>query len=541
MPTGTTGNAGMGGKVFINYRRDDSSGTAGRLYDRLAQALGRANVFMDVDRIPAGVDFVKHLDTQVAATDAFLVILGPHWLDATDETGQRRLDNPDDFVAIEIAAALTRDIRVIPVLIDGAQMPKAAQLPEQLKPLVRRNAVEVRNSQFGRDADALTEKVREAIKRPQRAIGLRLGLAALAAVVLVAAGVALYLNPDVWRSRPASPAAQTAQTPAAPPPSTANAPIDRARNRLIRTFPGNKNGVTWATFAPGGTGIVTNASYSEPAAVFKLMDIRSGQILKGYGGTSGRRGAPYAPDGKSLVSYGQTAELRWWDAAEPLRQWVHTVQGAPEWVNALSFASDGQTYVTASSDGVMRVHETRSGLELFRAEGHKGWLWNAIVSPDGRWVLYAGADGTPRLWNAQTHRPHRDLAGAKGRVIALAFSPDSQTAYSSGDDGAIRVWDVASGKLVRAFTAHAGETITMAMSPGGRFLASGGADHLVKIWDLQAEIEALTLAGHTGDVWVISIAPDGRTLVSGGRDEFVRLWDISDIAARDAAAAGPRK
>ena len=531
----------MAGKVFINYRRDDSSGTAGRVYDRLAHAFGRNNVFMDVDHIPAGVDFVQHLSTQVAATDAFLVIIGPHWLDATDQAGQRRLDNPDDFVVIEIAAALARDIRVIPVLVDGAQMPKTNQLPEQLKPLVRRNAVEVRNSQFGRDADALTAKVREALKSPQRAVGLRLGLASFAAVALIAAGAALYLNPGIWRSQPASPPAQTAQTPAAPASSTANAPIDRAKNRLIRTFPGNKNGVTWATFAPGGTGIVTNASYGEPGAAFKLMDIKSGQILKGYGGTAGVRGAPYSPDGKSLVSYGQTAELRWWDAAEPLRQWVHTVQGAPDWVNALSFAPDGQTYVTASSDGIMRLHETRSGLELFRAEGHKGALWNAIFSPDGRWVLYAGADGTPRLWDARTHRPHRELAGAKGRVIPLAFSPNSQTAYSGSDDGAIRIWDVASGKLLRAFTAHTGETVAIAMSPGGRFLASGGADHLVKIWDLQAETEAVTLIGHTGDVWVLSIAPDGRTLVSGGRDEFVRLWDISDIAAKEAAAAGPRK
>ena len=70
----------MAGNIFINYRRDDSSGTAGRLYDRLAHAFGRDNVFMDVDHIPAGVDFVQHLDTQVAASDVFLVILGPHWV-----------------------------------------------------------------------------------------------------------------------------------------------------------------------------------------------------------------------------------------------------------------------------------------------------------------------------------------------------------------------------------------------------------------------------------------------------------------------------
>ena len=120
----------MAGKIFINYRRDDSIGMAGRLHDRLAQTFGRDKLFMDVDHIPVGVDFVAHLNSQVAECNALLVVIGPNWLNAKDESGERRLDNPDDFVAIEIAAALARDIRVIPVLVDGARMPKAKELPD---------------------------------------------------------------------------------------------------------------------------------------------------------------------------------------------------------------------------------------------------------------------------------------------------------------------------------------------------------------------------------------------------------------------------
>jgi hypothetical protein len=119
----------MAGKIFINYRRDDSISTAGRLHDRLAQTFGRKNLFMDVDHIPAGVDFVDYLPNQVAACDVFLAVIGPNWLDAKDDDGRRRFDNPDDFVMIEIAAALARNIRVIPVLVDGARTPKAANLP----------------------------------------------------------------------------------------------------------------------------------------------------------------------------------------------------------------------------------------------------------------------------------------------------------------------------------------------------------------------------------------------------------------------------
>ncbi len=182
--------------IFVNYRREDSIGTAGRLYDRLAQVFGRDDVFMDVDHIPAGVDFVAHLDSQIAACDALLVVIGKSWLTASDETGQRRLDKSDDFVAIEIAAALARNIRVIPVLIDGATMPKASELPDSLKLLARRQAIELRQNQFGRDVDALIERLREAVGARTHRLGRRrsrLRAAGVAAAVLVVLAVGGYL------------------------------------------------------------------------------------------------------------------------------------------------------------------------------------------------------------------------------------------------------------------------------------------------------------------------------------------------------------
>jgi hypothetical protein len=158
----------MAGRIFIGYRRDDSSGTAGRLHDRLVPAFGRKKLFMDVDDIPAGVDFSSYLNDQLATCDVFLAVIGPNWLDAKDDSGHRRLDNPNDFVAVEIAAALGRNIRVIPITVDGAQVPKATQLPDLLKPLALRNAIEIRNAYFGRDAETLIKKVREALKDKRR-------------------------------------------------------------------------------------------------------------------------------------------------------------------------------------------------------------------------------------------------------------------------------------------------------------------------------------------------------------------------------------
>ena len=153
----------MAGKIFINYRREDSIGMAGRLHDRLERTFGRANLFMDVDHIPAGIDFVAHLNREVAACDVILVLIGPNWLTVKNESGGRRLDDPEDFVAIEIAAALARDIRVIPVLVDGARVPKASELPDSLKPLARRHAVDIRHTHFGHDAEALVARMREAL------------------------------------------------------------------------------------------------------------------------------------------------------------------------------------------------------------------------------------------------------------------------------------------------------------------------------------------------------------------------------------------
>jgi cytolethal distending toxin subunit A len=180
----------LAGGVFINYRRDDSHGTAGRLRDRLVRDPRSSHVFMDVDNIPAGVDFAEYLSGQVAGCDVLLAVIGPDWLHAKDETGQRRLDNPGDYVRVEIAAALARKIRVVPVLVDGARIPKADELPDDLKPLVRRNAVELRNAQFGRDADALADNILGDRKPGRQWIALGAGAAAL--LLLLAGWVGLH-------------------------------------------------------------------------------------------------------------------------------------------------------------------------------------------------------------------------------------------------------------------------------------------------------------------------------------------------------------
>jgi hypothetical protein len=154
----------MAGKIFINYRRGDDSGYAGRLYDRLQDKFEPQQIFMDVDSIAPGLDFVRELNERVAESDVLLAVIGKDWIDARNAAGGRRLDDPDDFVRIEIAAALSQDKRVIPVLVGGAQMPRPEELPEPLRPLARRNAVRLTYERFRADTQGLVKALQQAFE-----------------------------------------------------------------------------------------------------------------------------------------------------------------------------------------------------------------------------------------------------------------------------------------------------------------------------------------------------------------------------------------
>lgn len=135
-------------KVFISYRREDSAYVAAAINERFQQRFGDRSVFFDVDKIPLGVDFRDHIDSEVGQCDALLVVIGERWANATDADGERRLFQPSDFVRVEIQSALARNVPVVPVLVDNAVMPASEELPESIRDLSYRNAGEVR---AGRD------------------------------------------------------------------------------------------------------------------------------------------------------------------------------------------------------------------------------------------------------------------------------------------------------------------------------------------------------------------------------------------------------
>jgi hypothetical protein len=177
------------GRIFISSRREDTAYPAGWLYDRLADRYGGRQVFKDVDSIELGDNFVEVITSAVGSCDVLLALIGPQWLTIPDEHGRRRLDSPDDFVRLEIQAALTRKVLVIPILVDGAKMPRPEELPGSLAGLVHRQALELSPARFGVDTSRLL-----------RVLDKTLGEVQSAGEPSEAAGMPLRLEPSAGRT-----------------------------------------------------------------------------------------------------------------------------------------------------------------------------------------------------------------------------------------------------------------------------------------------------------------------------------------------------
>lgn len=159
-------------QIFISYRRDDSAGYVRALYDRLVQHFSKERVFMDVDTIDPGLPFDEAIKHALDQCEILLVVIGRRWMDK--QVGMEpRINDPKDYVRIEIAAALSRNIRVVPVLLDGASIPGEKELPEPLRALARRNALEISNSRFDSDTETLIMAIRKALDEADGRAALR--------------------------------------------------------------------------------------------------------------------------------------------------------------------------------------------------------------------------------------------------------------------------------------------------------------------------------------------------------------------------------
>ena len=151
----------MRGTIFINYRKDDSSWNALALYNELLKYFPKESIFKDFNTIRPGDDFVESIQKALSNCNVLLVVMSRNWLEVKDKHGNRRINDPDDLVRIEIATAIERNIQVIPVLFDNIPMPTSADLPENLRSLPRRQFVEIETTRFEPDVKKLADAIKE--------------------------------------------------------------------------------------------------------------------------------------------------------------------------------------------------------------------------------------------------------------------------------------------------------------------------------------------------------------------------------------------
>lgn len=363
-------------KIFISYRRQDTQQIVGRIFDRLSAKFGRDAVFMDIDKIPWGADFHDYIAEQVGGAAAVVVAIGSGWLEARDSAGLRRLDDPADFVRLEIEAALRGGVPTGAILIDGARMPGAEHLPDSLRPLCRRNALEVSS---GRDFHVHMDRLIADLER--RLSG------------------APAPRPEAAPERPPQPAPR----PAMAHPYLANGYEDKAA-RLVRTFTGHTNRVISVAFSSDGRQALSGSRDN----TLKLWDVASGRELRSLmGHTDSVASVAFSPEGRQALSGSWDNTLKLWDVASGRE--VCSFTGHAVSVNSVAFSPDGRylasgggkwdSAINGWKNGQIKLWVEDSGSEAFSRDFANDAVFSVSFSPDGRFLLTGHSDSTLKLWD----------------------------------------------------------------------------------------------------------------------------------------------
>lgn len=469
-------------KIFISYRRQDTKAIAGRIFDRLEAKFGRDNVFMDIDSVPPGVDFQDWLNEQVVEAALVVALIGHGWADARDEEGHRRLDNPNDFVRVELEAAVSRNIPLIPLLIDGAPFPRGDELPEGLKPLTRRNAAFV---DAGRDFNVHMARLIEALER--------------------------HLSGG-WSSP-----LKGAEPTKSPVPVVH---YEDEAERLIRSFSDHWRDIHSVAFSPDGSFALSGSEDNK----LNLWQVDTGKRLRSFFHDHPVYSVAFSPDGHFILSGGWEARLKLWevDTGKELRRFDKLSNA----IYSVAFSPDGHFALSGSYDEMLRLWDVQTAKELRSFVGHGHAVESVAFSPNGHFALSGSRDNTLKLWHLDTGKELRTFAGHSGTIESVAFSPDGSFALSGSWDMTVKLWDIGTGKEIRSF-AHSKLVESVAFSPDGRFALSGGWEATLKLWDVGTGKELRSFAGHSRMVKSVVFSPNGRFVLSGGGDTL-KLWDVSE-------------
>jgi WD40 repeat protein len=478
-------------RVFVSYRREDAAYPAGWLFDRLVDHFGEGRVFRDVDSIELGDDFVERIMSAVGSCAVLLTVIGARWLTVTGKGGQRRLDDPEDFVRVEIEAAFARGVRVIPVLVDGAQMPQVTELPVSLGSLAHRQALELSPNRFRLDTAQLLEELdrKLAVLDPG------------------------FSDPDGVI------AAARERSQGQAHPRVGGESMLASEKMLLHTIPIVKH-AGYLTFSRDGRTLAVGSG-----TTVQLIDVTRGETrITLVHPEFAIRGVAFSPDGHRLAIGSSDGAAIICNAATGSRGLKIRANRSGAQLQDLAFSPDGRLLATASEDTTAQVWTATSGRRL-QTLTHDGVVYDLAFSPDGRLLATASFDGTARVWEAASGRQLLTLAHVR-EVYGIAFSPDGQLLATGCRDKSARVWDVASGRKVLAVT-HGDAVLGVAFSPEG-LLATASADRTARVWDSATGGQLLTLP-HDGIVDRAVFSPDGSQLATVTRHKCAQAWQLAEV------------
>ena len=509
-------------KIFISYRRDDSSGYAGRLFDHLSAHFGPQHIFMDIDNIEPGEDFRKAIESAVGTCDVVLVMIGRRWVNAADPAGQRRLDDPRDWVRVEIATALANPkVRVIPVLVQGAPMPGAHELPEELKELAWRNAIELSDNRFQYDANRLIRLIErlglQPAARPIAGGKSRIGNTTLWLALLTVTVLAVLLASPLLRQllvRTPSPT-DTPPVGSSPNPtgSTPSTTANEGELPLMRTIP-SYGQIASAALSPDGQ-IAAVGYYN---GVIKLWSTYQDELLGDLNAGTTVISLAISKDNGLLAAGLTSSVVKVWrqDGSE-----LPPFEGLADTVYSVAFSPDGETLAAGDSSNVI-LWRVSDGTVLHTFEGYSAHITRLVFSSDGQMLASGSLDcrNSIKLWDVGNETLVHNLDG--GCDTAVAFSPDGETLATSG----VYLWRVRDGARLHELEGHTQGVKSLAFFFDGQTLLSVSRDVEVRRWQVDDGTRLYTRRLDGTDVQSVELSPDGQILLTVHEDGKLKVWQI---------------
>ncbi|MCI4664374.1 MAG: TIR domain-containing protein [Neomegalonema sp.] len=539
------------GKIFISYRRQDSQDLTGRIKDWLANRFGDDNIFLDV-AMPGGVDFVATLEERLQRSDVLVAVIGERWADAVHHTtGERRLFDPEDLVRREIEHALQRGIPIFPVLINRAQFPSAADLPDSMLPFLRMNAKPVTHENFEAEIARVIADIEQAFARADLTISDKAARRWSEAEEI-----------EAWRfvgerKRGAEVREHLERFPGGATERMARVLLDDLeweRAQALNTQAGYE--AFLAEFGGGAHAAAARARSAQLEEQARQAQVEAAERARRAREDEAERARRDQERQAKEIARREAAEAGW----DKLKN-SHDVEGLRELAvqyreypvakaaeerifeiksiqrRRIVLGALGATFVLGGGAAAI-VFRRRIALKFadtsirtFHGDGAFG-LASAAFLPDGEHVLIGGSYELV-LWNALTGKRVRKF-GAKvkngeGRIWSVSISSDGRKALTGRMDSDFVLWDVGTGEALYTLRGRKFGAIATAMVPGlgGSLGISGGDGGFLKVWNLETGQLIRTFGKAGRGIGSISVSADGRQLLDNGGNTGLRLWDIA--------------